>query len=71
MDVQDRLQSFARFGSDQRRVIASLVAIVLIADPLNRGSMRLPVHDAEYQLQVLFDPRSPALMHLGDDASAA
>ena len=33
--------------------------------------MHLPVDYAEHQLQVLCDPRSPALMHLGDDARAA
>ena len=27
------------------------------------NSMHLPVDDAEHQLQVLGDPRSPALMH--------
>jgi hypothetical protein len=35
------------------------------------GSTLLPVDDAEHQLQVLRDPRSSALMHFRDDASAA
>jgi hypothetical protein len=33
--------------------------------------MHRPVDDAEHQLQVLCDPRSSALMHFRDDASAA
>jgi hypothetical protein len=35
------------------------------------STLLLPIDDPEHQLQVLCDPRSSALMHFRDDASAA